>query len=56
MTNGKQRVITADDAYIKQSILHPDADIVKGFPPIMPTLPVTDEEIQEIIGYMKTLK
>jgi cytochrome c oxidase subunit 2 len=56
MTNGKQRVITANDAYIERSILHPDADIVKGFPPVMPTLPVTKNEMQQIIDYMKTLK
>jgi cytochrome c oxidase subunit 2 len=56
MTKGKQRVITADDAYIERSVLHPDADIVKGFPPVMPTIPVNKQEMQEIIGYMKTLK
>jgi len=56
LTNGKERIILADDAYIKQSILHPDADIVKGFPAVMPILPVTDKELQEIIAYMKTLK
>lgn len=56
MTNGKQRVVTADDAYIQRSILHPDADIVKGFPPVMPTIPVTNQEVEEIIGYLKSLK
>jgi len=56
VTSGKERVITADDAYIERSILHPDADIVKGFPPVMPALSVSEEEIQEIIGYLKTLK
>ncbi|MEJ2695830.1 MAG: cytochrome c oxidase subunit II [Candidatus Sulfobium sp.] len=56
VTNGKQRMITADDEYIERSIKHPKADIVKGFPPVMPTLPVTDKEIHEIIAYMKTLK
>jgi cytochrome c oxidase subunit 2 len=56
MTSGKERVITADETYIERSILHPDADIVKGFPPVMPTLPVTEKEIHEIIAYIKTLK
>lgn len=56
VTSGKERVIIVDDAYIERSILHPDADIVKGFPPVMPALSVSEEEIQEIIGYLKTLK
>jgi cytochrome c oxidase subunit 2 len=56
VTNGKQRVVTADDAYIERSVLHPDADVVKGFPPVMPTIPVSKKEMQEIIGYMETLK
>jgi cytochrome c oxidase subunit 2 len=55
-TNGKQRVVTADDAYIERSILYPEADIVKGFPPVMPKLPVTKKEIKDIIAYMKTIK
>jgi len=55
-TNGKERVIVADEEYIKRSILHPDADIVKGYQPIMPTIPVTDEELHTIIDFIKTLK
>lgn len=56
MTNGKERTVAADDEYIERSIKEPKADIVKGFPPIMPKLPVTEGEIEEIIAYLKTLK
>lgn len=56
ITNGKERTITADDEYIERSISHPQADIVKGYPPVMPTIPLTDEEMEDIIAYMKTLK
>lgn len=56
VTGGKERTITADDEYIERSIKHPQADVVKGYPPVMPTLPVTDEEIEDIVSYMKTLK
>jgi cytochrome c oxidase subunit 2 len=50
--------ITADDNYIRESILEPNARIVKGFPPVMPTFKGTlkDEDITAIIAYMKTLK
>ncbi|MCZ2126298.1 MAG: cytochrome c oxidase subunit II [Anaerolineales bacterium] len=48
----------ADDAYIKESILDPNAKIVAGFPSpsIMPPFKLTDDEISDIIAYIKTLK
>ena len=56
LTNGKERVITADEAYLKKSVLHPEADIVKGYPPIMPVIAMTDEELEEIVEYLESLK
>ncbi len=56
--DGTDRVITVDEAFIKQTLLHPEIDRVKGFPPIMPSQQgqLTDEEISTIIGYLKSLK
>jgi cytochrome c oxidase subunit 2 len=56
LTNGKERVIVADEEYLRISVLEPKADIVKGYPDIMPTLPVTSEELEGIIDYLETLK
>ena len=58
ITGGKERVVTADDAYIERSILDPGADIVKGFPNIMPSFKgrVTEQDIKDITAYIKTLK
>ncbi len=57
LTDGKERRITIDEAYFKKSILEPNADIVKGFDPIMPEAEgITEEEIREMIGYVKGLK
>ncbi len=58
LTDGKERKITIDEAYFKKSILEPKADVVKGLDPIMPELdePITDEEIQVMIEYVKALK
>ena len=58
ITAGKERELIADETYIKNSILHPDADIVKGFDDIMPSQEdnVSEQEINEIIIYMKELK
>lgn len=50
--------VTADDAFIAQSILEPNATIVEGFPSpsVMPPYVLTDEEISNLIAYIKTLK
>jgi cytochrome c oxidase subunit 2 len=53
---GRERTITVDEGYIIRSIKDPAADVVKGFPPIMPALPMTDEEMQAIVDHLKTLK
>ena len=51
---------TRDEAYIRESILMPDAKIVKGFAPgIMPktfVTTLTPVQIDALIEYMKTLK
>ena len=58
MTDGS--VITADEAYIKESILNPNKLIVEGFPAnIMPANyqdRLSLAQIQDIIEYIKTLK
>jgi cytochrome c oxidase subunit II len=49
-------IIVVDEAYLHESIKDPKAKIVKGFPPTMPVFPLTDEEIDDIIAYIKTLR
>jgi cytochrome c oxidase subunit 2 len=48
--------IIADEAYLFESIRDPRAKIVRGFTPTMPVYPFTDEEINDIIAYIKTLR
>jgi cytochrome c oxidase subunit 2 len=57
-TAGKSRSVVADSAYIHESIVNPGADVTDGFPNTMPPSKevLSDEEIGEIIGYLKTLK
>lgn len=55
--DGKTTEVTVDEAYIKESILEPQKKITKGFEKtIMPTLTVTNDEINQLIAYIKTLK
>jgi cytochrome c oxidase subunit 2 len=51
------KTVTVDDTYIRESILHPQAKIVAGFPPIMPTFQglVTEEQLLQLIAYVKSL-
>lgn len=59
ITDGEEREITIDEAYIKHSIYEPDADVVKGYNKGL-MIPykdiVSEEEIASIIEYLKTLK
>jgi len=51
--------ITVDDEYIKSSISDPNAQVVKGYLPglmISYKDQLSDEDVQQIIEYMKTLK
>jgi len=48
--------VTADEAYLTESLKDPKAKVVKGFQPTMPIYPFTDEEIANIVAYIKTLK
>jgi cytochrome c oxidase subunit 2 len=48
--------VTADDAYLREAILRPNAKIVAGFDDVMPVPELTEEELNQIIEYLKTLK
>jgi cytochrome c oxidase subunit II len=51
------RTVTADEDYIRESILNPGAKVVSGFKPIMPTFQgiVSDEQVNALIVYLKSL-
>jgi cytochrome c oxidase subunit 2 len=55
LTDGS--TVTADEAYIHESIKAPQAKIVAGFEnQLMPTYGFTDAQIDDIVAYIKTLK
>lgn len=56
LTNGRERVVTSDQEYLKRSILEPGADVVKGYQNIMPAIPMTKEELDVIVDYIEKLK
>ena len=50
--------VTADEDYVRESILNPQAKIVAGYQPIMPTFKglISEDGIMQIIAYLKSLK
>lgn len=56
VTDGTERVVTVDAEYLRRSVLEPNADLVQGFPPIMPSFAalLTDAEIATIVDALRT--
>jgi len=56
MTGGKERNITVDEAYLRRSILEPNVDVVKGFPPVMPAFAgkLSEADLSAIIGFLRS--
>ncbi len=58
VTDGKDREIVVDAAYIKKSMTDPGVDLVKGLQPVMPPYggSITDEDMDKIVLYIESLK
>lgn len=56
LIRGRPKTITLDEQNLRRAILKPGVAIVKGYPPAMPAIPMTRQELTEIIAYLKVLK
>ncbi len=55
--NGKEITITVDEKYINESIKTPQQKLTVGFEKTpMPVFPLTDEEIEQVTAFIRTLK
>jgi len=52
------RQVVADENYLRESIMNPQAKVVRSYQPIMPTFQgtVSEENLLQLIAYIKTLK
>jgi cytochrome c oxidase subunit 2 len=48
--------VEADETYLTQAIQDPNSQIVAGFNPGMPELPLTDLQVKDVIEFIKTLR
>lgn len=54
LADGTVRTLDAD--FLREIIQHPEKYRVKGFEPVMPALPVSEEELEQIREYLEGLK
>jgi cytochrome c oxidase subunit 2 len=50
--------VVADDGYLRESIVNPQAKIVAGYKPVMPTFQglLSEEDVMRLLAYVKSLK
>ena len=55
LQNGE--IVTANEDYLRESILHPSAQVTAGYQPVMPAFQgiVTEEQLLALIEYVKSL-
>jgi cytochrome c oxidase subunit 2 len=56
MAAGKKQAVVADEAFIRRFILEPNVVHIEGYPPIMPKISVSDEELTALVDYIESLK
>jgi cytochrome c oxidase subunit 2 len=51
------RTVTADENYVRESILNPAAKVVAGYRPVMPTYAgqLSEEQVLQLVAYIKSL-
>jgi cytochrome c oxidase subunit 2 len=56
VVGGKEQQVTVDEDYLAKAMREPRTHSVEGYPPTMPAPSLTDEEIGQVIAYIKELK
>ena len=54
--DGAEQTLTSDRDYLKRAIVEPAAEIVVGFPPMMPESELSDDEVDAIIDSLEGMK
>ncbi|WP_437621088.1 cytochrome c oxidase subunit II [Sorangium sp. So ce1151] len=56
LANGTK--VVADENYFRESVFNPQGQIVRGYPPVMPSFKglLKDREVDALIAYLKTVK
>ncbi|TQV86771.1 c-type cytochrome [Exilibacterium tricleocarpae] len=47
--------VVVDEAYLRESILEPNAKLVDGYPPVMQPYPLSDAQLDDLIAFTKAI-
>lgn len=53
---GKEQKVVVDETFIRNYIENPNVIRIEGYPPIMPKISMTDEELTALVDYIESLK
>jgi cytochrome c oxidase subunit 2 len=53
---GRRETVAVDEAFIRKFITEPNGVHIEGYPPIMPKISMTNEELTALVDYIKSLK
>jgi cytochrome c oxidase subunit II len=56
LVDGTPHPVTVDDEHLRRSILEPAREIVAGYPPVMPTAPMSPQEVTDAVSFIENLK
>jgi cytochrome c oxidase subunit 2 len=56
ISGGKVKTVVVDEAFIRKFILEPNVVHIEGYPPIMPKISMTDDELTALVDYIKSLR
>lgn len=48
-------MVTVDDDYVSRSIVDPGADVVAGYGPTMPRMPLDEAEVDQLVEWVRSL-
>jgi cytochrome c oxidase subunit II len=56
ISGAKKETVVVDEAFIRKFISEPNVVHIEGYPPIMPKISLSDEELTALVDYIKSLK
>jgi len=56
VAEGQRQEVSVDEVYLAKAIREPSTHAVEGYPPNMPPISLTEEEIGQVVAYVKALK
>lgn len=49
------RSVEVDEEYVRRSIIEPSSDVVAGYDPIMPAVPLEETAVTQLVEWVRTL-